>query len=1171
MSYRTEYDPALPDEYDAPADASTELSFTPADGPFDGNSDESQVWGTLSSRYDVDWVAIELSVGKEYEISLFGGYVNIEGEQLIDPKIRLLDAKGNEIMALDDVDLYEEGIADDLRPTITFRPQADSGTQTYFIEVSASNDNPNTNIFMSPTVYSVSVDEMEALPVDGQELTGRDQEFFLFIDKISGTDRNDIIWGLRGNDSLYGKGGDDKLYGGDGADLLSGGPGADILRGSKGNDTITYQDSTQGVTINLRDGSASGGDADGDDVGGKDIENVIGSEHDDTITGTDDVDVGNRLWGLGGMDRLYGGEGDDSLYGGPGADALDGGDEDDTLEGGPGADTLTGGPGSDTVSYARSVLGVTVRLHSGQAAGGDAEGDVFTDKVTNTYVVLDSDGEEVEMTETLPDFIHLTGSPHADVLAGDSRDNVIIGGAGDDTIYGGPRGSYDDSDNHDNLHGGGGNDRIFGGRGTDLLDGGADDDELWGGSGADVLVGGPGSDTIYADREDLEQNFAVSLNIVGPSINGHGYLIPPGLTATPPPAKGFQDTDTLSFAKFTDEMLEDGIGITLNLEEDTSVGNIDILVGTAEEDTLTGTNAAPETIEGGDEADTLDGGTGDFVYDTVSYANSDRGVRVDLGNNRTSGGHASGDAISGFENVTGSAYDDNLTAVDGTPGQVGSTLKGLGGDDILLGGLGNDTLEGGAGADELDGGVQADREDAQANSQVNTLSYADSDAAVIVNLATLSLSGGHAEGDEIESYELTLNADTGEEREIDVATFTNVTGSAHDDHLTGDMMGNFLTGGDGNDTLRGGEGADLLLGGKGADMLDGGSDTGTDRTVDGWNHTNVDWAFYLTAEAGVTVNLATGRGIAGDAEGDTLKNIELIMGSVYGDTFMAGPEPDIIHGNLNGDNADTVSYEESKHGVSVNLANHNNDGPTNLDLGDWDPPGVTYDHDDNSGTPDVPGIPAAGGFSAKGYQVGDLYSGIENLTGSRYADSLSGDANNNILRGGTGNDTLAGADAADELYGDAGNDTLDGGEGDDKLEGGAGNDTLNGGPGNDTLYGGAGGDDLTGGDGEDAFFLAPGKDSDVIADFTADDWIDLSEIDDVDFHSDSIDLTEHISVRAGNVIINLEDYGGGRVVLVAASGELNTVLDALGIPNADNTGITALDPGVVADDGVFIV
>ena len=101
--------------------------------------------------------------------------------------------------------------------------------------------------------------------------------------------------------------------------------------------------------------------------------------------------------------------------------------------------------------------------------------------------------------------------------------------------------------------------------------------------------------------------------------------------------------------------------------------------------------------------------------DTVSYASSDDDVRVDLGAAEATttprGGHAGGDTISGFENVMGSAYGDDLTALDGVAGSTGSTLWGLGGDDELEGGAGNDTLEGGAGADELDGGEQADRAD----------------------------------------------------------------------------------------------------------------------------------------------------------------------------------------------------------------------------------------------------------------------------------------------------------------------------------------------------------------------------------------------------------------------------------------------------------------------------
>ena len=152
-------------------------------------------------------------------------------------------------------------------------------------------------------------------------------------------------------------------------------------------DTISYNVSPAGVTINLTDGTARGGDADGDtlvDRGDDRIENVVGSGHDDVLTGNREA---NTLQGLAGADMLNGDEGDDMLSGGPGDDVLDGGDEDDTLEGGPGADTLIGGEGADTASYAGSTMGVMVRLHSNKLDGGDAKGDVFSDTTTNTYLV----------------------------------------------------------------------------------------------------------------------------------------------------------------------------------------------------------------------------------------------------------------------------------------------------------------------------------------------------------------------------------------------------------------------------------------------------------------------------------------------------------------------------------------------------------------------------------------------------------------------------------------------------------------------------------------------------------------------------------------------------------------------------------------------------------------
>jgi Ca2+-binding RTX toxin-like protein len=68
-----------------------------------------------------------------------------------------------------------------------------------------------------------------------------------------------------------------------------------------------------------------------------------------------------------------------------------------------------------------------------------------------------------------------------------------------------------------------------------------------------------------------------------------------------------------------------------------------------------------------------------------------------------------------------------------------------------------------------------------------------------------------------------------------------------------------------------------------------------------------------------------------------------------------------------------------------------------------------------------------------GEALGDIYDSIENLGGSRHADTLSGNNGANTVEGRAGNDVLDGR---------GGNDTLDGGAGDDQMDGGAGNDLF---------------------------------------------------------------------------------------------------------------------------------
>ena len=338
--------------------------------------------------------------------------------------------------------------------------------------------------------------------------------------------------GSRYADALTGDAGPNRLDGGAGNDRLEGRAGADALVGGTGLDTASYAASATAVTVNLLDGTATGGDAEGDTLDS--IEHLTGSAHDDTLIGHAGDNV---LEGGDGGDTLDGGDGIDTasyagsasrvdvrlsgtvvnhgdatgdtltnienligsahndilvgngqsnvLTGMVGNDLLWASSGDDLLTGGPGADRLVGGAGNDTASYAGSPEGVTVRLHSLSAANGDAQGDSFPYTVDVAYT--DADG--LEQTETLPDVEHLIGSTHNDILAGDRRDNDLDGGAGNDTLYGGPGGG------DDVMAGGLGNDRLFGGQGNDTLIGGPGDDRLAGGPGNDVFVFGPGDQT----------------------------------------------------------------------------------------------------------------------------------------------------------------------------------------------------------------------------------------------------------------------------------------------------------------------------------------------------------------------------------------------------------------------------------------------------------------------------------------------------------------------------------------------------------------------------------------------------------------------------------------------------------------------------------------------------
>jgi len=307
---------------------------------------------------------------------------------------------------------------------------------------------------------------------------------------------------------------------------------------------------------------------------------------------------------------------------------------------------------------------------------------------------------------------------------------------------------------------------------------------------------------------------------------------------------------------------------------------------------------------------------------------------------------------------------------------AGDVLIGTVGDDVINGLGGNDLLIGGLGADIIDGGAGIDFVD-----------FIDSSEGVSVNLATGLGSGGDAQGD------MFFN-------------IAGVFGSNFDDTLIGDASDNILIGEGGADTFNGGGGFD---------------------TVD-----------FSSSNVAVQINLATGLGSGGDAQGDTFSNIESVAGSNFNDTligdandnvFIGGAGADIFDGGAGSDAVDFATVET----------------------------GITFNN----------------GVGSGGEAQGDTFTNIESIFGSAFADSFTLGADDELLiLAGAGDDIITNTNTAATtlsiLAGELGNDTITNNLGAvaDVLDGGAGNDTitnsgaLTGGSFN-SILGGAGDDLIT--------------------------------------------------------------------------------------------------------------
>jgi Ca2+-binding RTX toxin-like protein len=567
------------------------------------------------------------------------------------------------------------------------------------------------------------------------------------------------------------------------------------------------------------------------------------------VTGTSGADThvfGNfsTYYGLGGADNitagffshLYGGAGNDiltslddsKLYGGLGNDILRNSflnpNYAGTWDGGAGIDTFDG-------SASTSSNGLYLNLYNG---GNNFGGTIIS----------------------IENIIGTNNAALGDTLVGSNGVNTIQGMAGTDVILG--------------L------------AGADILDGGAGDDLLEGGRGADQLIGGIGIDT--ATYIDAEYGVAVNLgngalnygDAIGDTFNGIEIIEGSqfGDTLTGDGAnnifRGLDGGDVINgaggsdTADYSDKTLAVSVGLNGAVNAVVSVGGVsediisnieniiggsgaDLITGDGLANTLTG-GAGDDYIDGAAGGDTLDGGANTAVGDTLTYATSSAAVTVNIGTNTAFGGDAAGDIISNFENLTGSAFQDVLSAGAGS-----NVLHGGADNDTLNGGTGSDFIFGDAGQDTivLKNGLAGDFDNINGGSERDLLDMSGiTNGAVWIDFGYNVISGPNL----ATGFNLSTAAGDGRVVQMD-----SMIGTSFSDTMRGDAGSNFIDGGAGDDQLLsyspydtvtpysslgdvilGGAGNDLLFSGTGNDYLDGGigNDTievggGTDTVITG--------------------------------------------------------------------------------------------------------------------------------------------------------------------------------------------------------------------------------------------------------------------------------------------------------------------------------------------------
>ena len=568
------------------------------------------------------------------------------------------------------------------------------------------------------------------------------------------------------------------------------------------------------------------------------------------------------------------------------------------------------------------------------------------------------------------------------------------------------------------------------------------------------FIGGPGNNTFNLDMTS-SAIVRVSYNFFGGQGPASGIVV--DLNSGTVSNNGYGGTDQINVTGF---------------------GRVEIQ-GTGRADSIIGSAANERFIPLGGN-DTIDGGGGiDMVrYDRGGISGIDINLATGIGTG-TYFGEAFTHSLSNIEQIRGSRNgNDTLTG-----NAADNLIVAYGGDDILRGGAGNDTIFGGAGFDTVI--IDANSTDVSVVDFGNFWQITSSDGVDLVSY-------------DVEWFQF---------NDISLSGFDlNNIGNATDDLIifnNDPMNGDFYFANGGNDTLDFGNITDGYV-----DITYQNITTGPIQvTLDAVTNTGTVVKVGLGADTYVNLNNALGSGWMSSTGG------LFIVGTSLADTYnitvnnsfiglLGGAGNDTYNLDLTNPGAVRIDFRTGAFGqsapqgltVDLNTGVVQNDGygstdqinitsvgMGSLEIGGTANTDVMIGSDRNERFITLGGddtVDGGGGFDTVRYDrpgMGavnvNLFTGIAtgSYMGFGFTQSLS---NIEAIRGSRqDNDTITGNADANILSGMGGDDLIYGGGGNDTLYGGDGNDTLFGGDGNDVLYGGAGANIMDGGAGSDTYYV----------------------------------------------------------------------------------------------------